>query len=368
MKRDVKLLVVDDSALFRRVVSNVISADPGLTVVGEAKNGLEGVKMTPVVNPDVVLLDINMPVMDGITALKHIMIRSPKPTVMFSTLTKAGAFVTFDALRCGAVDFIHKPSRQGALDMEEQSREILRKIRLAARVKVSSIRYLRQAHSRAEADETPDVSAGNVERVFVIGASEGGYGALLKILPALDRRLPATFLVVIHDDPEHVDSFIRYMDSLAPGLVQKARTGVLLSPGRAYVSSGMEYVTLLRSGADHSLHVSPSPFPGRRGAINMLMFSAAEAIEDRAAGMILSGSGNDGAEGLAEIARVGGVALVQEPSTAFCDEMPQSAWDMCPSASLVSDRDAAQRFMEICLADRPGSKRPPRQSSGLWGL
>jgi len=294
MKRDVKLLVVDDSALFRRVVSNVISADPGLTIVGEAKNGLEGVKMTPAVNPDVVLLDINMPVMDGITALKHIMIRSPKPTVMFSTLTKAGAFVTFDALRCGAVDFIHKPSRQGALDMEEQSREILRKIRLASRVKVSSIRYLRQAHSRAGDEEIPEVSPGIVERVFVIGASEGGYGALLKILPALDRRLPATFLVVIHDEAEHVDSFIRYMESLAPGLAHRARTGVLLSPGRVCVSSGAEYVTLLRSGADFSLHVSPSPFPGRRGAINMLMFSAAEAMEDRAAGMILSGSGNDG--------------------------------------------------------------------------
>ncbi len=356
MKQDVRLLIVDDSAMFRRVIADIIAADPGLVVVGEARNGLEGVKMVPAVKPDVVLLDINMPVMDGISALKHIMIRSPRPTVMFSTLTKAGASVTFDALKCGAVDFIHKPSRQGATNLAEQSREILRKIRLAAGVRVSSIRYLRAASKESAPDGVEGAPAG-VSRIFALGASEGGYGALLKIIPAVDRRLPAAFLAVIHDETDHVDSFVRYLENLAPGVAERARTGVLVTAGRFYIASGREYVTLLRSGADHSLHVSPSPFPGRRGAVNMLMFSVAESMQERAAGVVLSGAGNDGSEGLAEIFRVGGSALVQEPATAFCGEMPDSALESCPGALAVSDRDMADRFKAICLSARPSTGR-----------
>jgi two-component system chemotaxis response regulator CheB len=329
-----KLLIVDDSKLIRRAVSNIFKAQDNFQVVGEAGNGKEALDMLAGLNPDVVTLDINMPVMDGLTTLKHIMIKSPRPTVMLSSLTQEGASVTFDALKYGAIDFIPKPSRTNGDSIGEQELNIVKKIKLAAEVEIESVQYIRSI-PKEKSDKRPDGI--ECKGLIAMGASEGGYGALLKIIPQIIPDLPAALLVVIYADSKHVDAFAGYLDSHSFVKVRRAKDGEGIKGGVCYLCSGEEYVTIHSSDNKYNLQISPSPFAERRGSINMLMFSVAEAMGMRAAGVILSGSGEDGAEGLAEVIRAGGTAIVQVPKTCLYKEMARTALDRCEADLVISD-------------------------------
>ena len=177
-----RILVVDDSRMIRRAICDIIGSDKNKKVVGEAANGKEALDLLDELHPDVITLDINMPVMDGLTTLKHIMIRRPTPTVMISALTQEGASETFDSLKYGAIDFLPKPSKVRGGDLKSQQAEILRKIDLAASVQIKSVRYLR----RPAMDEKQVVAdKGEYRCMVAFGASEGGYGALLNVIPRL---------------------------------------------------------------------------------------------------------------------------------------------------------------------------------------
>jgi len=341
MTQPVKLLIVDDSSLFRKVIRRIAESSGLIEVIGEAANGREALDLIPRLNPDVVILDINMPVMDGLTALKHIMIRSPRPTVMFSTLTQDGARVTFDALKCGAVDFIHKPTRMNGINLDKQSRIIARKITLAAAVETEQFRYLRPTPKR-------EIRGGGAEvacnYLFAVGASEGGYGALLKMIPGLLPDLPAAFLAVLYESEQSIDAFTGYLNRISSVEVKRARNGQRIRAGSCYLASGKEYVTLEAASDGYFLRVTPSPFPNRRGAINMLMFSLAEVKKNNSVGIILSGSGDDGIEGLNEIARVGGATIVQEPGTCLNQELVRAAIDSCPVHIISSDMELSEKI------------------------
>jgi two-component system chemotaxis response regulator CheB len=339
-----KLLIVDDSKLIRRAVSNIFKAQDNFQVVGEAGNGKEALDMLAGLNPDVVTLDINMPVMDGLTTLKHIMIKSPRPTVMLSSLTQEGASVTFDALKYGAIDFIPKPSRTNGDSIGEQELNIVKKIKLAAEVEIESVQYIRSI-PKEKSDKRPDGI--ECKGLIAMGASEGGYGALLKIIPQIIPDLPAALLVVIYADSKHVDAFAGYLDSHSFVKVRRAKDGEGIKGGVCYLCSGEEYVTIHSSDNKYNLQISPSPFAERRGSINMLMFSVAEAMGMRAAGVILSGSGEDGAEGLAEVIRAGGTAIVQVPKTCLYKEMARTALDRCEADLVISDVKIASAINEF---------------------
>jgi two-component system chemotaxis response regulator CheB len=180
MANPYKLLIEDDSKLIRRAVSNIFKDQENFRVVGEAGNGKEALELLNKLNPDVVTLDINMPVMDGLTTLKHIMIKSPRPTVMLSSLTQEGASVTFDALKYGAIDFIPKPSRSNGESLGEQEVNIIKKVKLAAEVKIESVQYIRSI-PKEKSNKRPN--GNECKSIFAMGSSEGGYGALLKIIP-----------------------------------------------------------------------------------------------------------------------------------------------------------------------------------------
>ena len=285
MNDGIRTMVVDDSSLFRKVIGRMFEGDNSIRIIGEAVNGVDALEKVGELNPDVVILDINMPVMDGLTTLKHMMIRSPRPAVMFSTLTKAGAKITFDSLKCGAVDFVQKPSRLQGFDLEAQKREIIKKVTLAAGVETGQFKYLRTTEKKKGA-----VKHKAINYLFAVGASEGGYGALLKILPRLNPSLPAAFITVIHEEPHHVRAFADYLDSICQIDVREAVNGRLIEPGVCYLASGKDYVTVEPGGDKYLLQVSPSPFPGRKGAVDILMFSVSDAIRQRAVGVILSGS------------------------------------------------------------------------------
>ena len=336
-----KLLIVDDSKMMRKAIRQIFEADDRIQVAGEAADGEAALEIIPQIDPDVVTMDVNMPVMDGLTTLKHMMIETPKPTVMVSTLTREGAAVTFDALRFGAVDFVPKPSKVDESKLEGQEETVVRKVSLAAQVEIEAIRYIKdfpKAESGGSNGQIP------CHRFIAMGAAEGGYGALLKIVPHLRPDLPVAYLAVIYAASQYVDAFARYLDNSSSVRVQRATDGLPVEGGVCYLGAGEEYVTVQSRNGNLFLQVHPAPFKSiseRRGSINMMMFSAAEVMGSRAAGIVLSGSGDDGAEGLAEIIRSGGSALVQDPKSCLYKEMANSALDRCEPDHVASDMKIA---------------------------
>jgi two-component system chemotaxis response regulator CheB len=331
-------MLVDDSPLIRSALRDILAGFQDILVVAEAANGREALDRLAVSQPDVILLDVNMPVMDGLTTLKHMMIQQPTPTVMLSTLTTRGAAVTFDAFRFGAVDFQTKPTSLNDRDLKEQAREIARKIRSAAGVRLSSLQYIRVAdHPAAKNVE----AANQPEKIVAIGAGEGGYGALLKLIPRLDPSSRCAYVVVLHEEAAYVDSFVAYLDRCSGIEVKRARDDEPLAAGVCYFCSGREYVTIREKNGRMLLHASPAPFTTRRGSINMLMFSMVELIGDRSVGVVLTGAGDDGAEGLHEIVAHGGAAIVENPEHCLYREMPEQALNRCPGSFVMPDSKIA---------------------------
>ncbi len=337
-----RLLIVDDSRLIRRVLYDIIEPLYDMQVVGEACNGEEALELIPRLNPDVVTMDIEMPVMDGLTALKHIMMLHPKPTVMLSSLTYEGAKTTFDALKLGAIDFIHKPSQMHKLTLKEQKKNIIRTLVYAARVEIDAVRYIRPITPPVA--KTGDWDINVYEHLVVIGAAEGGYRDILNIVPLLDAQLPAAFMMVLYTSSEAADDFARYLNYCSAIRVKRIKDGEVIRGGVCYLISEDEYVTIYEKEQKHIVNLSPSPFPSRRGAINMLMFSVAELMKERAVGVILSGLGDDGAEGLEEIIRSGGACFFQNPQNCLYKEMPEAAIEVCTADFIMSDLEIAAKI------------------------
>jgi two-component system chemotaxis response regulator CheB len=310
-----KVLIVDDSKVIRKALCKLFDGNPAIKVIGEATNGAEALHLVDKLNPDVVTLDINMPVMDGLTTVKYLMIKSPKPILMFSTLTSEGASETFDALRYGAIDFMLKPSHAAGQSLEEQRVRIIEKVIMAARVKIDAIRFLRGSSQKKQENG----KSTNCKYLFALGASEGCYGALLNIMPQLKSNLPAAFLVVLYADEPNIETFASYLDKHSAVAVKRAKDGDLIEAGACYIASAGEYLSIEQS-EKKQLRIQPAPHPGRKGGINRLMFSVADSMKERAVGVILTGSGEDGVEGLGEILRVGGTAIVQDPENCLCKE------------------------------------------------
>jgi len=337
-QKPIRLLVVDDSRLIRAAVRRLFEIDGQVQVVGEAANGREALDLLPSLKPDVITLDINMPVMDGLSTLKHIMIKHPTPTVMFSALTREGATETFDALRFGAIDFMLKPSQSKGDDVAEQERLILQKVKIAAGVEIGAIRMLRTSHQKKQENPARSIDA---EGIVVLGASEGGYGTLLKIIPQLPPDLPVAYMVILYAAPAHVAAFADYLNANSAIAVQRAIDSQPIQGGTCYLAAGSEYASLHLTGGRMTMQVNPSPFPERRGAINMLMLSVSEIMQNQTIGVVLSGKGNDGAEGSAEIRRVGGTVIMQDPRTCLFQEMVQASLRTGNADHICSDQDIA---------------------------
>ncbi|MCI5141141.1 MAG: response regulator [Candidatus Electrothrix sp. ATG1] len=341
----INLFIVDDSRMMRKVIASIFKDNPVVEVVGEAENGEEALQIIPQLKPDVVTLDVEMPVMDGLTTIKHLMIQAPTPTVMLSSMTVEGADVTFDALKYGAVDFVAKPSNTGEANLEEQTSEIARKVRLAAEVELEAVKYVRAVSQ--EKKDAFALAGTQCEQLVALGTAEGGYGSLLKLLPHLTAKFAAAYLVVIYAPSRHLNSFVNYMNKLSPLIIRRAENNAKVEAGVCYFASGEEYLTVHGQEGELVLHLSAAPFATRRGSIDMLCYSVAERVKEKSIAVILSGMGEDGGEGMEEILRVGGTGIVQEPAGCLYREMPEMVAARCPGVKLLADTAIPKTIEEV---------------------
>jgi two-component system chemotaxis response regulator CheB len=319
----IKLLIVDDSRLVRKTIANVFDNDDSVEVVGEATNGKEALTMIPALKPDVITLDIEMPEMDGLSALKHLMIKHPAPTLMLSTLTQEGSRSAFDALKYGAVDFIHKITIENEAQKHHFYSQVADKVKKAAIMKVDAIRYQRM--SKKNADGQSAVYALPCKQLVALGASMGGYGSLLKILPALSPNLKAALLVIVYMPNSYIGGFVKYLNDNSAIHVKEAKNGMTIDNGVCFVASAENYLTVAEDRGVLKIHLNPAPFGVEvQCSINMLFYSISEVMGEESIGIILAGTGKDGIEGVKEMVRVGGKVIVQDTKTCIETEMPET--------------------------------------------
>jgi two-component system, chemotaxis family, protein-glutamate methylesterase/glutaminase len=315
----IRVLVVDDSAFMRRVVGEAISSQPDLELVGVAHNGLDALLKVEQLQPDVVTLDVEMPEMDGITALRHLMARYPRPVVMLSSLTQEGAVTTLRALSIGAVDFVPKPSGSISLDFHKVREDLLHKVRVAAGARVRPASLPVAAVPRRS---LPSPRSGHFERLVVIGSSTGGPRALGTVVPALPLDGRTAYVIVQHMPAGFTKSLAERLDSTSQIAVREAQSGDRLAADAALVAPG-----------DHHLRLSPSGIVelddgprvhGVRPSVDITLDSVADHFGRRAVVAILTGMGQDGAAGANRVHLSGGYVIAEDEATCVVYGMPRA--------------------------------------------
>ena len=326
MKKDfvvkkIRVLVVDDSALVRHLLSEIINRQPDMQCVGAANDPLVAREMIRELNPDVLTLDVEMPRMDGLEFLGHLMRLRPMPVVMISTLTDAGADVTLRALELGAVDFVAKPRVGVAGGLNDLSLLIAEKIRVAATAKIRRVVGL-EDKKKVTINPLGKIST---EKMIFIGASTGGTEAIREVLSLLPADAPAV-VITQHMPAGFTASFAARLHSLCHIAVSEATHGERILPGHAYVAPGGKQFRVARSGANYVAVVEDGPLVNRhRPSVEVLFKSGAEVVGRNAYGIMLTGMGSDGANAMRQMKDAGSFNYVQDEATCVVFGMPREA-------------------------------------------
>lgn len=331
-KKTVRVLIVDDSALVRRILSEGMRSDPEIEVIGEATNPYMARDLMVELKPDVITLDIEMPRMDGVTFLKRYMSVMPIPTIMISSLTQEGAKITLEALEAGAVDVIPKPQLGLVDELPKLLAQINRRVKAAAQVNVSHFKR----HLARREIETVSSLGETTDKVIAIGASTGGVEALARIMPAFPANAPGV-VIVQHMPGGFTASFAERMNSLCAMQVKEAEHGDRVLPGHVYLApGGNQHMIVERSGGQYRIAlINGDPVNYSRPAVDVLFHSVAKAAGVNASAAILTGMGKDGAEGMLAIFRAGGSTVVQDEASSVVFGMPQVAYNLGGAQSIV---------------------------------
>jgi two-component system chemotaxis response regulator CheB len=364
------ILIVDDSLVFRKFLGDIFNDCKELSVVGEAQNGIEALDMVLKTKPDVILLDMEMPLMDGMTALQHLMIHRPTPTIMFSSLTEKGTARCFDTLKNGAVDFICKDFIFQKNNRLTYKKLLIDKVKKAALVKL-------KAKEPVFAKPPEDVSAPEVEQrvvfceecgnrenvavirsqpmhnvicsqcgdtielslsaqsqyrrntfITVLGGGDGSFLNLLQIIPQLDADMGGALIAVVHQDIEHVNEFAEYLDAISAIKVLRAREGVNVEGGNCYIASGADYMCIKPYSAQLTLQKVPKGSL-KGGPLDILLASVSTVFKKRAAGIILSGDESDGEKGMSILIKNGGTHALLNEEECYCKNMGRQIAASC---------------------------------------
>jgi two-component system chemotaxis response regulator CheB len=328
----VKVLIVDDSAFMRNALSSMLSSDPEIQIVGKARDGLEAVELVEKLRPDIVTMDVEMPRMDGITALKHIMEKNPVPVIMLSSLTVEGAKVTLDALDLGAVDFIPKNLSDLSINIVKIREILIDKIKHIAQKGIVKRRIRPATAPKAiEIPKSMPVRTTGERRINLvsIGTSTGGPKALQEIIPKLPKDFPTPIVIAQHMPPNFTGPFAERLNQLSQITVKEAEEGESLKNGVAYIAPGRGHMRVKRPrGIETVITISEGKEEFiYRPSVDALMFSVAEFFPGRALGVILTGMGNDGLKGLTELKKTGGRIFAQNEDTCVVYGMPKAVVD-----------------------------------------
>ena len=351
------VLVVDDSALVRQVVSDLVAGFEGFEVVGTAVDGQDALAKVHALDPDIVTLDIEMPVVDGIAALGYIMSETPRAVVMLSGIEARGAVdLTLRALELGAVDFVRKPAGSFPDGMRAMAGRLHEALRAAAVVNLRGV----PAFVRARlASERARISVRGARAAVAIAASTGGPRALVEVVPAFTRDLDAAVLIVQHMPPGFTAGLARRLDAMSPLEVSEAVHGEAVLTNRVYIAPGGRHMTVVSDGAQARIALDDSdPVWGVRPAADPMFAAAARHFGAACVGVVLTGMGRDGSAGLAAIRAAGGGAVVQDRATATIYGMPQSALEHAGADSVAALGAVAASVTELVAARRaPGAAR-----------
>ena len=326
MSMKTRVLVVDDSALMRGLLTEMINMSPDIEVVGAAPDAPTAREMIKALNPDVLTLDVQMPKMDGLEFLERLMRLRPMPVVMVSAYTEAGSETTLRALELGAVDFIGKPRVDGGRTMEDYAEELLDKLRAAKSARLRS-RVPMAARPTAPLSPSPaGTGATASKKIIFLGASTGGTEAIKDFLMGIPANCPP-ILIVQHMPEAFTGSFARRLDSLAPPRVIEAMGNERIEPGTVYIAPGHSHMVIRKSAAGYVTELqATAPVNRHRPAVDVLFDSAANLVGSNAIGVILTGMGKDGAQGLLRMRQAGARTFGQDENSCVVYGMPREAF------------------------------------------
>lgn len=356
MENCIKVLVVDDSAFARSMIVAKLESEPGIKVVAQARDGLEAVQMTKELKPDVVTMDVAMPHMDGLAALKQIMMECPTPVVMLSALTGYGTDATIRALESGAVDFFLKPSVTNPAGIKESTAELIEKIKVAAGVqvsryrKVSSSPLIRRVHSKKD-----KLRSTTVDRAVVIASSTGGPKALSEVVPLLPGDLPAFVLIVQHMPRGFTRSLAERLNQISELEVREAQEGDLVEPGVVFLAPGDYHMTI---GMDGRVALNQNPHEcGVRPSANVTIESVARVYGAKSLSVVLTGMGSDGTRGSTLVKAAGGKIIAQNEATCSVYGMPASVVDAGIADAVLPLSDIAAEIVNLCQGVKSVSRK-----------
>jgi two-component system chemotaxis response regulator CheB len=371
--RTTKVLIIDDSALVRKVLTDILSSAPGLEVVGTAQDPYQARTLIKELNPDVLTLDVEMPRMDGITFLSNLMRLRPMPVVMVSSLTEPGAEVTLAALELGAIDFVTKPKLDIAEGLEGYAEQLVAKVRMAAAARPRT----RSGASGPGAEAAKLSTAGLMARVdatdklIAIGASTGGTEAIREVIDAMPADAPP-IVVTQHIPAAFSRPFAERLDRTAAMRVCEAADGQPIVPGHVYIAPGSHHLRVVRSGARYTCRLDDGdPVNRFKPSVDVLFDSVATQVGVNAVAVLLTGMGSDGAQGMKRIKEAGGPTIAQDESSSVVWGMPGEAvkigaadqvlplGQVAPGIlGLLSGKKQRKRAPEAELVTTPGDHRP----------
>ncbi len=355
----VRVLVVDDSALVRKLMSTMLACDPMIDVVGTAADPLIARDKIKQLNPDVLTLDVEMPRMDGLTFLENLMRLRPMPVVMVSSLTVQGADVTLRALELGAVDFFAKPSSDLASSFGDSAQEICAKVKLAAKTRPRARTTVRQLEvaPRLSADavlpraQTPGTRGGSP--IIAIGASTGGTEAIRVVLEAMPPDAPP-ILITQHIPAAFSGPYAARMDKCSAMRVCEARDGQPIQPGHAYIAPGSHHLLMMWDGAKYVCRLHDGPQVNRhKPSVDVLFRSMSASAGAATIAVLLTGMGDDGARGLLELKQAGAATLVQDEDSSVVWGMPGAAWKLGAAREMLPLDAIAARLLTLARQPVP---------------
>ena len=362
-KQKVRVLIVDDSASVRQIFTTILNEDPDIEVMAAASDPFAAARRLQDELPDVIILDIEMPRMDGITFLRKIMAQRPIPVIICSTLTEQGSDLMFEAFEAGAVDILPKPRVDTRQALMESSTRLRDAVKSAARARVrprSERRPVVEAKLTADAIIPPPVQGRSrpaTERIVCIGVSTGGTEALRDVLEVLPADCPG-ILIVQHMPQGFTAAFAKRLNSLCQINVKEAEDGESVRPGFAYIAPGSRHMLLQRTGLRYHIAVKDGPPVSRhRPSADVLFRSAAQYAGPNVLGIIMTGMGDDGARGLLEMRKLGATTRAQDEESCVVFGMPKEAIACGAVEKIVSLNQISKEIMlwhnagQIALAD-----------------